>query len=149
MRIEPIGVVENDFEDKVPEGYETRISEIVIHEKLSEALHLIEENSHIVVVFWMDRVEEKRRKKLKIHPKGRKDLPLMGVLTTRTPYRPNPIGVRAVRLLGREKNVLRVEGLDALNGSPILDIKPYSNKHDFVEDAKAPWWAKRLWSKKG
>jgi tRNA-Thr(GGU) m(6)t(6)A37 methyltransferase TsaA len=147
IRIEPIGVVRNDFEEEIPEGYENLHSEIVLGEEFSEALHRIEENSHIVVLFWMDRVEEKRRKKMKIHPKGRKDLPLMGVLATRTPHRPNPIGVRAVKLVGKEKNVLKVEGLDALNGSPVLDIKPYSIKHDFVEDVKVPWWAKHLSNK--
>lgn len=147
IRIEPIGTVKNEFENEIPEGYEKLTSEIVIIEEFSEALHRIEENSHIMVLFWMDRVEEKRRKKFRIHPKGRKDLPLMGVLATRTPYRPNPIGVRAVRLIGKEKNVLKVEGLDALNGSPVLDVKPYSIKHDFVENVKVPWWAKHLSSK--
>jgi tRNA-Thr(GGU) m(6)t(6)A37 methyltransferase TsaA len=147
IKIDPIGVVRNDFEEEIPEGYEKQHSEIVLGEEFSEALHRIEENSHIVVLFWMDRVEEKRRKKMKIHPKGRKDLPLMGVLATRTPHRPNPIGVRAVKLIGKKKNVLKVEGLDALNGSPVLDIKPYSIKHDLVENAKVPWWAKHLFNK--
>lgn len=147
IRIEPIGVVRNDFEEEIPEGYENLPSEIVLRKGFSDALHRIEENSHIVVLFWMDRVEGKRRKKLKIHPKGRKDLPLIGVLATRTPYRPNPIGVRAVRLLLKKKNLLIVEGLDALNNSPVLDIKPYSLKHDLVKDAKVPLWAKHLSNK--
>ena len=147
IRIEPIGIVRNDFEEKVPEGYENLPSEIVLRKGFSDALHRIEENSHIIVLFWMDRVEGKRRKKLKIHPKGRKDLPLIGVLATRTPYRPNPIGVRVVRLLMKKKNLLIVEGLDALNGSPVLDIKPYSLKHDLVNDAKGPLWAKHLLNK--
>jgi len=148
IKIEPIGEVRNDFKEEIPEGYENLPSEIVVKEEFSDALYHIEENSHIVVLFWMDRVEGRRRKKLRIHPKGRKDLPLMGVLATRTPNRPNPIGVRAVRLIGKEKNILKVEGLDALNGSPVLDIKPYSIKHDFVEDVKPPWWVKHLWDKK-
>lgn len=147
IKIEPIGEVRNEFKEEIPEGYEDLPSEIVVKKEFSEGLYNIEENSHIVVLFWMDRVEGRRRKKLKIHPKGRKDLPLMGVLATRTPNRPNPIGVRAVRLIGKEKNILKVEGLDALNGSPVLDIKPYSIKHDFVEDTKPPSWLKHLWSK--
>ena len=148
IKIEPIGEVRNDFKDEIPEGYENLPSEIVVKEEFSEGLYHIEENSHIMVLFWMDRVEGRRRKKLRIHPKGRKDLPLMGVLATRTPNRPNPIGIRAVRLIGKEKNILKVEGLDAFNGSPVLDIKPYSIKHDFVEDAKPAWWLKHLWNKK-
>jgi tRNA-Thr(GGU) m(6)t(6)A37 methyltransferase TsaA len=147
IRIEPIGVVRNDFEEQIPKGYENLPSEIVVSKEFSDALHRIEENSHIIVLFWMDRVEGKRRKKLKIHPKGRKDLPLIGVLATRTPHRPNPIGVRAVKLIERKKNVLKVEGLDALNNSPVLDIKPYSLKHDLVKNAKVPSWATHLLNK--
>ncbi|UCE73843.1 MAG: tRNA (N6-threonylcarbamoyladenosine(37)-N6)-methyltransferase TrmO [Methanomassiliicoccales archaeon] len=142
MRIEPIGRVICGFEDEIPKDYENHISEVVISSEYSKALHRIEVNSHILVIFWMDRVEGKDRKTLRVHPKGRKDLPLMGVFATRSPMRPNPIGIRAVKLLGKEENVLKVKGLDALNGTPVLDIKPYSMKHDFVINAKSPKWAK-------
>lgn len=144
LKIESIGVVENDFKNEIPDGYETLFSKIIIKPEFNEALHRIEENSHILVLFWMDRIEEAKRKTLKVHPKGRSDLPLLGVFTTRSPSRPNPIGIRAVRLVDRNENILEVQGLDALNGTPVLDIKPYSVKHDFVEDAKLPWWAKHL-----
>ncbi len=146
IRIEPIGIVKNDFESQVPKGYENRISEIIIHSEFLEGLHLLEENSHIVVVFWMDRVGKENRKIMKMHPKGREDLPLLGVFATRSPRRPNPIGIRALRLVDRINNILRVEGLDALNETPVLDIKPYSSKHDLVKDHKPPDWLKNLWS---
>lgn len=142
--VEPIGVVSNDFEHGIPEDYENIASKIVLNDELSEALSGIEENSHIIVLFWMDRVGKEGRKTMKLHPKGRKDLPLLGVFATRSPNRANPIGIRAVRLIEREKNILKVVGLDALNGSPVLDLKPYSVKHDLVEDARIPWWAKHL-----
>ena len=144
IKIEPIGFVRNDFEDQIPENYQDLSSEIVLDAQFTEAVHRIEENSHIVVLFWLDRVEEEKRQIRKLHPKGRSDLPLVGVLATRSPNRPNPLGMRAVRLVSREKNVLTVVGLDALNKSPVLDIKPYSLKHDLVEGAKGPPWIKRL-----
>lgn len=144
LKLEPIGVVENDFENEIPESYETLFSKIILKPELNEALHRIGENSHILVLFWMDRIEEDKRKTLKVRPMGRSDLPLLGVFTTRSPSRPNPIGIRTVKLMSRKKNILEVQGLDALNGTPVLDIKPYSVKHDFVEDAKLPWWAKHL-----
>ncbi|UCF07758.1 MAG: tRNA (N6-threonylcarbamoyladenosine(37)-N6)-methyltransferase TrmO [Thermoplasmata archaeon] len=142
--IRPIGHVENGFDTTVHEGYEAISSDIVLRKELSEALDGIEHNSHVVVLFWMDRIEKEGRAVKKLHPKGREDLPLVGVLATRSPNRPNPIGTRAVRLLKRQGNVLKVLGLDALNGSPVLDIKPYSLKHDMVEDAQVPPWAKHL-----
>jgi tRNA-Thr(GGU) m(6)t(6)A37 methyltransferase TsaA len=142
IRIIPIGTVINDFEETVPEGYETSISRIVLREEFSESLHMIEENSHIVVVFWMNKVKEESRRIKSVHPMGREDLPLLGVFATRSPRRPNPLGIRAVELVEREDNVLMVKGLDALNLTPVVDIKPYSLKHDLVKDAKAPWWTK-------
>jgi len=144
IKIEPIGYVKNDFSEKIPEGYENLTSEIVVKKEYTTALYKIEENSHVVVLFWMDRIRKEGRKILKLHPKRKENLPLVGVFATRSPRRPNPIGIRSVLLLKRKKNVLKVKGLDALNNSPVLDIKPYSSKHDFVKDAKGPWWAKSL-----
>ncbi len=148
IRIQPIGLVRNEFESEIPQGYEDSLSEIIINEDLIGGLHKIEENSHIVVVFWMHRIKEKDRNIMKMHPKGREDLPLLGVFATRSPRRPNPMGIRAVRLVERKNNILKVKGLDALNGTPILDIKPYSSKHDLIKDALTPWWVKRFYDKK-
>jgi tRNA-Thr(GGU) m(6)t(6)A37 methyltransferase TsaA len=146
--LQPIGRVRNEFESEIPKGYEDSLTEIIINEDLIEGLHKLEENSHIVVVFWMHRVKDEDRKIMKMHPKGREDLPLLGVFATRSPRRPNPMGIRAVKLVEKKDNILKVKGLDALNGTPILDIKPYSSKHDLVTDAKTPWWIKCLSDKK-
>lgn len=148
IRIQPIGLVRNEFESEIPQGYEDSLSEIIIKDDLIEGLHKIEENSHIVVVFWMHRIKDDDRKIMKMHPKGREDLPLLGVFATRSPRRPNPMGIRAVRLVEKKGNILKVKGLDALNGTPILDIKPYSSKHDLIADAKTPWWVKCFYEKK-
>lgn len=149
IKIHPIGHVRNDFKDEIPKDYENHHSEIVLKPEFSGALDHIEYNSHIVVLFWMDKIVEEKRKTFKLHPKGREDLPLVGVFATRSPVRPNPIGVRAVKLEKREDNVLEVLGLDAFNDSPVLDIKPYSLKHDFVENARPPPWEKHLRKEKG
>ena len=66
-------------------------------------------------------------KGLRIHPQGRKEIAKVGVFATRSPCRPNPIGVTVVKLIERRHNVLKVKGLDAVNNTPILDIKPYTN----------------------
>jgi tRNA-Thr(GGU) m(6)t(6)A37 methyltransferase TsaA len=79
---------------------------------------------------------------LKVHPRRRKDLPLLGIFATRTMTRPNPVGLTLVELVKVEGNVLTVRGLDAFDGTPILDIKPFDS-WDIAETAKVPeWWTK-------
>jgi tRNA-Thr(GGU) m(6)t(6)A37 methyltransferase TsaA len=146
--IRPIGYVKNDFKKGPINDYENTISEIVLDPDLEEGLYKLDENSHITVVFWMNKIKEGERNILKMHPKGREDLPLVGVFATRSPRRPNPMGISSIRLLEIRDNVLRVKGLDALNGTPVLDIKPFSKKHDHAEDAKTPWWIERFSKKK-
>lgn len=119
-------------------------SEVVIEESLEECLEGLEEFSHILVVFWMHKVPPVRQPVGKIHPQGRADLPLVGLFATRSPYRPNPIGVRVARLVERKGNVLRVVGLDAIDGTPVVDIKPYLPRLDSPSDVRIADWAKKL-----
>lgn len=142
--IRPIGFVRNEMTDDVPRGvYKDIVSEIVVNEDLQEGLDDIEEHSHAVIVFWLDRIPEEERKILKVRPMGDPSLPVVGVFATRSPVRPNPIGIETVEILGREGNILKVKGLDALDGSPVLDIKPYMGRHDVPEHAREPKWMER------
>ena len=72
---------------------------------------------------------------MKVHPRGKIDAPLLGIFATRTPHRPNPVGLTLVELMKVERNVLTVRGLDAFDGTPIIDIKPY-DYWDIAENAK-------------
>jgi len=119
------------------------ISEIILRGDLSEATDGIEDFSHLFVIFWMHEITEEERKTTKVHPRGRMDMPLLGVFATRTPHRPNPIGLTLVELLKVEGNVITVRGLDAFNGTPVLDIKPF-DYWDTTEEARVPEWWKRL-----
>jgi len=119
------------------------ISEIVLREDLAEALDGIEDFSHLFVMFWMHEISEEERRTMKVHPRGRMDMPLLGVFATRTPYRPNSIGLTLVELLKVKGNVLTVRGLDAIDGTPVLDIKPFDH-WDMVKDARVPEWWKKL-----
>ncbi|MGH2614493.1 MAG: TrmO family methyltransferase domain-containing protein, partial [Thermomicrobiales bacterium] len=76
----------------------------------------------------------------------REGLPEVGLIATRTPRRPNPIGVAAPRLLRREENTLWVSGIDAWPGTPILDIKGYTPRDDLRPDATVPEWLTTLWA---
>jgi tRNA (adenine37-N6)-methyltransferase len=143
ITLKPIGVVRNAV--KYPEKQDWRIveSEILVTTDLTEALDRIDEYSHIVVLYWMHKVEPSQRLLQKVHPKGRHDLPMVGVFASRSPARPNPIGMATVKLLSRQDNVLRVIGLDAADGTPVLDIKPYIPDHNAEKSAQIPNWLSR------
>jgi len=119
-------------------------AEITIDVVWEEALDGIEEFSHIWVLWWIDRFDDPPEAR-HVHPERRAEMPLVGLLATRSPHRPFPIGLTAVRLLERSGNRLVVQGLDAFVDTPVLDIKPYLRRGDLVPEAVAPAWLERLW----
>lgn len=135
-----IGTVKNSIGKAKHQDWRTVASQIVINEELKAALDGVEEFSHLIVVYWMHKLPAKQQPPIKVHPKGDQSLSLTGVFATRSPTRPNPIGVTVVKLLKRRKNILEVAGLDAVNGTPVLDIKPYIPSHDSVNEAITPEW---------
>jgi tRNA (adenine37-N6)-methyltransferase len=118
------------------------VAEIVVREDLEVALTGIEEWSHLIVLFWMDQFTWKPDQ-LTAHPRHRADLPEVGVFSARGRERPNPIGMAVVELVKREKNVLTVKALDAYDGTPVLDIKPYDD-YDAISGLRVPKWWLRL-----
>ena len=140
--LKPIGVVktaavDNEVRDK------TKISRIVIRNEIAEALEGVDGFSHMFVLFWLNQISNDQRKTLKVHPRGRKDLPLLGIFATRTMLRPNPVGLTLVELIKIEDNVLTVRGLDAFDGTPVLDLKPFDS-WDTTKTAKVPEWQTKL-----
>jgi len=141
MKLKPVGFVKNGVES-VPSGdvdWSGVVSEIEIDPALTEVLDGLEEFSHIVVLFWFHKVTAGEMP-LKIRPMGKQELPLIGLFATGTPNRPNRIGRTTVRLLKCQGNILTVEGLDALDGTPVIDIKSYHPRHDSITEARAPRW---------
>jgi tRNA-Thr(GGU) m(6)t(6)A37 methyltransferase TsaA len=139
--LEPIGFVKTNAV-----GNEIRnknvVSKIVFHEDLTEALAGVEEFSHLFVLFWLHRISDDDKRVMKVHPRGRADMPLLGIFATRTPHRPNPIGLTRVKLLNVKGKIITVQGLDAFDGTPVLDIKPFDS-WDTTKDLKVPtWWMK-------
>ena len=110
----------------------------------SAGLAGIEEYSHLYVIFWLDRAHRPRKPRAHV-PEGRDGLPEVGMFATRTPRRPNPIGVAAPRLLRRDGDTLWVTGIDAWPGTPILDIKGYAPRDDLRPDASVSEWLEYLW----
>jgi tRNA (adenine37-N6)-methyltransferase len=139
--LSPIGHVKTSaVGDEVKD--KSLISHIVLNREFVEGLDGISEFSHLFVLFYLDQVTAEQRKTLKVHPRGRADLPLTGVFTVRTMLRPNPVGLTLVELLNVQGNVLTVRGLDAYDGTPVLDVKTY-DFWDMAENVKvAEWWKK-------
>jgi tRNA-Thr(GGU) m(6)t(6)A37 methyltransferase TsaA len=140
MDLKAIGTVRNGIKQLIRHGWSEIVSEIVVDNSLTKALDGLDEFSHIIVLYWMHRLTPGRQLPLKVHPMGKPELPLVGRFATRSPSRPNPVGQATVRLLERRGNILRVKGLDAVDGTPVIDIKPYIPGYDSASDAKAPLW---------
>jgi tRNA-Thr(GGU) m(6)t(6)A37 methyltransferase TsaA len=160
MRLRPVGVVRSPLKEPslvansgdlewrsgVAGAEEGRrvISELVIDNDLAGVLDGIKDFSHLLVLYWAHRVPPEGRSLLKAHPMGRKDLPLIGIFSTCSPARPNTICATVVRLMKCQGNTLTVEGLDALDGSPIVDIKPYNPSYYATGDVKIADWMERI-----
>lgn len=141
IEIKPLGKAKNSIKKPTLSGWDKVVTKIVIDKKYKEGLDGIENYSHIIVVYWMNMEKECH---LKHHPQGKKDIPYIGIFACRCPQRPNPIAISTVKLLSRKGNVLQVKGLDILDGTPILDIKPYTPQYDLVKGTKVPSWVKKL-----
>jgi tRNA-Thr(GGU) m(6)t(6)A37 methyltransferase TsaA len=121
--LQPVGVVHTDIDNPKDMPVSGELAQIEIFPEYQPALTRIEENSHIWVLLWFHLADRKvlTTRPFKINP----DLPEFGVFALRAFSRPNPIAITRVKLEKREGNRLWVSGLDAVNGTPILDIKPY------------------------
>jgi tRNA-Thr(GGU) m(6)t(6)A37 methyltransferase TsaA len=143
LTLTPIGTVRNEIRTPIVQGWGKVVSDLLLDERYTEGLDGIEDFSHVIVIFWMDQAGSP--KSMKGHVQNREDLPVVGLFARRGPSRPNPIGITAVRILGRDKNVLRVQGLDAMDGTPVLDIKPYTPAFDSVKNPRIPEWCRRVY----
>ncbi|MGD2093642.1 MAG: tRNA (N6-threonylcarbamoyladenosine(37)-N6)-methyltransferase TrmO [Phycisphaerales bacterium] len=139
INISPIGVIHSPFTSTngVPiqpafaQGYEGTVE---VYKEFEEALLDLEGFERIWLLFWLDRAS---KFKLKVRPYL--DDKLHGLFTTRAPSRPNPIGLSCVKLLSVEKNILRICEIDILDGTPLLDIKPYVGKFDCFDVKRNGW----------
>lgn len=141
IKLKPLGKAKNRVSKPMLPGWKNVETEIVIDKKYTKGLDGIEDYSHIAVVYWMNKEKECH---LKHHPQGRTDVPFVGIFACRCPQRPNRIAISTVRLLGRFKNRLKVKGLDIVNDTPILDIKPHALQYDKINEVKIPRWVDKL-----
>ena len=118
--------------------------ELIVFDPWEQLLDGIDGFSHILVIYWPHLIDPERRTLEKVHPMGRRDLPIQGIFATCSPARPNPVLVSAVPLVERIGNVLKVRGLEAVDGSPVIDIKPYVHSNHGADDTTVPDWMAQI-----
>lgn len=137
IELEPVGFVSRISPDE-DERERSLVAKIVLEEDLEPGLKGIEAWSHIYVIFWMGGEADAERRELCQRDDS------VGVFAARSPIHPNPLGLTLVELIKREGNVLWVKGLDAFDGTPVLDIKPYPDwekgRSIVVTDYRIPDW---------
>ena len=141
LKLKPIGVIHSPYHaGQVPYqgcGRE-EIGEVEVFEQFAEGLKDIEGFSHIVLIYWF---HKSRGYSLMVRTPW--DTTPHGLFTTRSPNRPCPLGLSVVRLVARKGNILKVKGLDAIDGTPLLDIKPYVPTVEEKSDIKVGWLEKK------
>jgi tRNA-Thr(GGU) m(6)t(6)A37 methyltransferase TsaA len=150
FRVQAIGTVRRpDTAGSAPGDYVDPWREVVleIDPRWEPGLEGIEGFSHLVVVFYLDRAKRRRRAGSPRPPEHEQGFPPVGFFATRTPERPNPVGISCPRLLRRDGNLLIVTGIDAWDGTPILDLKGYYPRDELRPDAIVPAWLQELWQR--
>ena len=139
----PIGVVRNEAEERKDVSWGDDISSSVLDELYAPGLEGLDGFSHAIILFYLDQAKFDREKHLQRRPRNRDDMPLAGIFAQRGKDRPNRIGITSVKIVSVSEGSLVVKGLDAVDGTPVLDIKPYYPAYD-KRDASVPAWVDRL-----
>ncbi|MFN8639761.1 MAG: SAM-dependent methyltransferase [Dehalococcoidia bacterium] len=138
----PIGVVRNAEHDAARQDWRGVRSRIELREDLAPALLGLTDYSHVIVLGWLHEIPPDLRPRTQAYPSGDARLPLQGALALRGGARPNPLAFTVCRLRRIEGATLEVEDLDLVDGSPVLDLKPYIAFYDSVPKATLPKWAR-------
>jgi tRNA (adenine37-N6)-methyltransferase len=144
MDCTPIGVVRNAATEAVDEGWGDVVSTIVLEPQLAPGLAGLDDFSHVVVVYALHEAAFDPAQHLHRRPRGMADMPEIGIFAQRARHRPNRIGVTTVALVSVEPGGIVVRGLDAIDGTPVLDIKPHVPVYDSPADVHTPAWIDTL-----
>lgn len=139
----PIGWVRNNVKQKKHVAWGEDVSTLCLNAEYYGGLKGMEAFSHAIVVYYLDQARYEREKHLQRRPQNREDMPLVGIFSQRGKDRPNTIGMTAVEVVSVGEGEMIVKGLDAIDGTPVLDIKPYYPVYD-RKDASVPEWVDRL-----
>ena len=139
MKLKLIGTINTSYKtlESVPftDDSAREISELVLLKEYESALKDIEQASHLIVFYWLDKSD-----RFILVEENPHDLKKHGVFATRSQNRPNPMGMTVAELIDRTGNIVKVKGITALDGTPLIDIKPYCSQTDSVQNAKIKWF---------
>jgi tRNA-Thr(GGU) m(6)t(6)A37 methyltransferase TsaA len=145
LTLRPIGYVHNARLSLDDDNWGSVVSEIRLDDFLpEESLDGIETFSHAEIIFTFDQVADEKEFSLSRHPRGNKDWPKVGIFAQRNKDRPNHLGLTIVSIVKREGRSLLVKGLDAVNNTPVLDIKPVFAEFLPRETIRQPEWSHEL-----
>ena len=139
-----IGTVRNGRESAADQGWGSVVSTLEIAPEFAAGLEGLGAFTHVIVLFHMHLDPDAEKAALVRHPRGRADMPALGVFAQRGRMRPNPVGITACEIVRVEPGRVTVRGLDALEGTPVLDLKPYFPMFDRRDEARVPEWVDRL-----
>ncbi|HWA01250.1 MAG TPA: SAM-dependent methyltransferase [Caulobacterales bacterium] len=143
--LNPIGFVRSPRKDLRDDFWGAVEAEIVLEEAYGpEAFFGLDEFSHVEVIFLMDRVDPAKVEMGARHPRERMDWPLVGIFAQRGKARPNRLGLTRATIVRVEGKVLTVRGLDATDGTPVMDVKPWMNEFAPIGATRQPDWASEL-----
>jgi len=143
ITLKPVAFVENCVKERKDVGWGEDVSTVRLEGEYAGGLAGLSAFSHAILVTYLDKASFDREKHLQRRPQNRADMPLAGIFAQRGKNRPNQIGVTAVEIVSVGEDALAVRGLDAIDGTPVLDIKPYFPVYD-SRDARVPEWVTRL-----
>lgn len=144
IKIKAIGVVQSEVAEPVDENWGGVVSRIVLEPEYLGGLEGMGDFSHALVICYLHQAQYKASRHLKRRPRGERRFPEVGIFSQRVKDRPNPIGVTAVEIVAVGDDYVEVRGLDAIDGTPVLDIKPYFPQFDRVDHPRIPPWADEL-----
>ena len=143
--IEPIGYVRSPRVDAIDDDWDAVTSTISLDARFgAEAVAGLDEFSHVEVVYVFDRVDPAEVETGARHPRGNTTWPLVGIFAQRARSRPNRLGVSVCRLVAVDGLVLTVHGLDAIDGTPVVDLKPYMVEFAARGEVRQPAWSHEL-----
>ncbi|WAH38356.1 SAM-dependent methyltransferase [Alicyclobacillus dauci] len=147
--IKPIGIVHSPRTEAIDDNWGSVISEIELDANQfdEQVLYGLSDFSHCEVVFFMDRVPVEKIEKAARHPRNRTDWPKVGIFSQRAKGRPNRIGVSRCKILRVDGITVTVQALDAINGTPVIDIKPYMEQFAPLGEVHQPEWSREVMSK--
>lgn len=144
ITLSPIGFISSPVTGRTDEDWGQIISEIQLKPEFTAGLQGLSGFSHALIMYHLHQSNYIPENHLQRRPRGREDLPRCGIFSQRAKNRPNALGLTAVKIIAINDGILKVQGLDAIDGTPVLDIKPYIPHFDRIDNSAHPAWVDEI-----